>query len=83
MFSRMKDVVRKGVVAGAVLVAAGGTALATDPPESTALETIEAEALELVGTLTTMVGAVVVAGLAIFAAIWGVRLIKRALRAGS
>jgi len=26
---------------------------------------------------------VVVAGLAIFAAIWGVRLIKRALRAGS
>ncbi len=82
MFSRVKGVFRKGVIAGGVLVAAaGGTALAEG--ESTALETIEAEALDLVGTLTTMVGAVVVAGLAIFAAIWGVRLIKRALRAGS
>ena len=80
MFSRMKGVFRKGVVAGAVLLAAGATAQAE---ETTALETIEAEALDLVGTLTTMVGAVVVAGLAIFAAIWGVRLIKRALRAGS
>jgi len=81
MFSRVKGVIRSGVIAGGVLVAAGGTALAEG--EGSALDTIEAEALDLVGTLTTMVGGVVVAGLAIFAAIWGVRLIKRALRAGS
>ncbi len=81
MFTRMKGVLRTGAIAGAIAAVSAGTVLAEG--EETALDTIEAEALALVGTLTTMVGGVVVAGLAIFAAIWGVRLIKRALRAGS
>jgi len=82
MFTRMKGVLRTGAIAGGAVAVSAGTALA-ETGNGDALDTIEAEALALVGTLTTMVGGVVVAGLAIFAAIWGVRLIKRALRAGS